>query len=160
MVAAAQHVAPERKLTTIDRAFSLLGGAKILHREVHTTLDAHDMVMRGLPSETLFVLIHKVPVLAQGDALERAIGMSVRTVQRRRKEPAPLSAEQGSRTWSFARIFAHAVEVLGSDKDAQEWMQRPALGLDNRPPIDLLGSAVGAEAVDHYLTRMEYGVYT
>ena len=38
-------------------------------------------------------------------------------------------------------------------------MLAPAIGLDNRRPIDLLSSAAGAEAVENALTRMEYGVY-
>ena len=37
--------------------------------------------------------------------------------------------------------------------------QRPAIGLANRKPLDLLATSVGAEAVSDYLTRLEYGVY-
>ncbi len=39
-------------------------------------------------------------------------------------------------------------------------MLAPAIGLDNRIPIDLLSTTAGVEAVEHYLTRMEYGVYS
>jgi len=32
--------------------------------------------------------------------------------------------------------------------------------LDQRKPIDLLATHVGAEVVEEYLSRIEYGVYT
>ena len=57
------------------------------------------------------------------------------------------------------RSFAHAIAVMGSSEAAEDWMQRPAIGLGNRRPLDLLATAAGAEAVSEYLTRLEYGVY-
>jgi putative toxin-antitoxin system antitoxin component (TIGR02293 family) len=38
-------------------------------------------------------------------------------------------------------------------------MQEPAMGLDNRRPIDLLASPAGVKMVETFLTRLEYGVY-
>ena len=64
--------------------------------------------------------------------------MSVRTYQRRKDTPSkPLSQEQSGRTWKFAEILAKATDVLGSQADAEQWLGRPAIGLDQRRPIDL-----------------------
>ncbi|WP_254684063.1 antitoxin Xre/MbcA/ParS toxin-binding domain-containing protein [Phaeobacter inhibens] len=70
-----------------------------------------------------------------------------------------LSVEQGSRAWRFAGILARASDILGGQA-AEMWILDPAIGLENRRPIDLLASAAGAEAVEDFLTRMEYGIYT
>jgi putative toxin-antitoxin system antitoxin component (TIGR02293 family) len=146
----------------VVRAYKLLGGQKMLRHPVSNSIDAHDLIERGIPAASLMVLIDGVQALSRGDALEKAIGMSIRTFQRRRNDAASssLSAEQSSRAWRFAEILAQAIEVLGSKEAAQEWLLSPAIGLDNRRPIDLLTSVAGAEAVGDYLTRMEYGVYT
>ena len=53
-----------------------------------------------------------------------------------------------------------ATEGFGSREEAPDWLQRPALALDGRRPIDLLRTPTGAEAVGDHLTRLEYGVYT
>jgi putative toxin-antitoxin system antitoxin component (TIGR02293 family) len=87
--------------------------------------------------------------------------MSLRTVQRRRKDAAHshLSPEQSSRTWRFAEVLAQATEVLGSQSAAERWLESPAIGLENRRPLDLLATDAGAEAVRTYLTQIDYGVY-
>ena len=87
--------------------------------------------------------------------------MSLRTLQRKKADKGKdrLSPEQSSRAWRFAELLAQATDVLGDQDAAEAWMLAPAIGLDNRRPIDLLSSAAGAEAVENALTRMEYGVY-
>lgn len=144
------------------RAFYLLGGCKVMNRNVHSSLDAHDLIVEGLPSQALLHLVDGVRVLMMDDVLNKAIGMSLRTLQRHKAEASrkTLSTEQSSRAWRFAEIFAQATDVLGGQQAAETWLLDHTIGLDNRRPIDLLPTAVGAEAVEDYLTRMEYGVYT
>ena len=49
--------------------------------------------------------------------------------------------------------------MLGSQAEAEQWLERPAIGLDRRRPIDLLATPAGIELVEDYLERLEYGVY-
>jgi putative toxin-antitoxin system antitoxin component (TIGR02293 family) len=87
--------------------------------------------------------------------------MSVRTFQRRKGAPAKLlSQEQSGRTWKFAEILARATAVFGAQRQAEQWLERPAIGLDRHRPIDLLATPAGMQLVEDYLTRIEYGVYT
>ena len=86
--------------------------------------------------------------------------MSLRTFQRRKVAPdKPLSQEQSGRTWKFAEILAKATDVFGSQEEAEQWLERPAIGLDQRRPIDLLATPAGIELIEQYLTRLAYGVY-
>ena len=68
--------------------------------------------------------------------------------------------EQSGRTWKLAEILAKATAVLGSKEDAEQWLEKPAIGLDQRKPMDLLATPAGVEMVEDYLGRLEYGVYT
>jgi hypothetical protein len=69
------------------------------------------------------------------------------------------SAAICGRAWKFAEILAKATDVLGTQAEAEQWLERPAIGLDQRRPIDLLGTPAGVELVEDYLERLEYGVY-
>lgn len=52
------------------------------------------------------------------------------------------------------------IGVLGLQKEAEQWLERPAISLNNRRPIDLLTTPAGVELVEDILQRLEYGVYT
>ena len=144
----------------LQRVAALLGGARVLRQEVADAIDAHEMIMRGLPSRALTHLIDELTVLQPTTPLEKAIGMSLRTFQRRKAEKSrPLNPEQSSRTWKFAEILARATAVLGTQEAAEQWLERPAIGLNRKRPIDLLASSAGVEMVETYLGRLEYGVY-
>lgn len=58
-----------------------------------------------------------------------------------------------------ARILDRATAVFGSRLEAEQWLVSPVMGLNQRRPIDLLGTADGAETVEDFLGRVEYGVY-
>jgi len=141
-------------------AAGLLGGATLLKRRIRTRLDVHEVLERGIPSRAFNHLIAHVKTL-DPSAVRKAVGLSVRTVQRRNQTPQkPLSPEQSGRAWKFAEILAKATEVLGGQEAAEDWLNRPAVGLDQRRPLELLSTAVGAEMVERLLGRIEYGVYT
>ena len=138
----------------------LLGGRRLLGRSVDSPLDAHAMLLDGLPGQALAHFIQNLAVLQMTPALERAMGMSLRTFQRRRDAPAmPLNAEQSGRTWTFATVLAKAIAVFGSQEAAERWLERPATGLDRQRPLDLLATPAGVELVEDFLQRLEYGVY-
>ena len=71
----------------------------------------------------------------------------------------PLRPEQSGRTWKFAEILAKATAVLGSQEEAEQWLERPAIGLNQRRPIDLLATPAGVEMIEDFLERLEFGVY-
>ena len=147
----------------IGRTVKLLGGQRILHRRVRSRLEAHDLLREGLPGHVLQHLMNHVAIfrLPQHGSLEKAVGISLRTYQRRKDAlDKPLSPEQSGRTWKFAEILGRATELFGSQAEAEEWLERPAMALEQRKPIDLLSTPAGVETVQDHLTRLEHGVYT
>jgi uncharacterized protein (DUF2384 family) len=79
-------------------------------------------------------LITALPGLDEREVI-KVLGISDRTLQRQRKTPMkPMPAPLAS-------------EVFGSQEKAEEWLNKPAMGLDGQRPID-------------FLTRLDYGVYS
>jgi len=144
---------------TFHSVVELLGGSRVFRKALTSRLDAHDLILRGLPSAALLHLTNHVVFLREEADFWRAIGMSVRTLQRRREEPRPLSEEQGGRTWKFAEVLARAIRVFGSQEEAERWLKSNVLPLSNRRPIDLLATPTGVEMVETLLTQLEHGVY-
>lgn len=144
----------------LQKIEALLGGSRILSRRLTNALDAHELLLHGLPASALDHLVGTLVVMGKNESLEKAVGMSLRTWQRRKDTPSkPLSQEQSGRAWKFAEILAKATDIFGSQAEAEQWLERPAVGLDQRRPIDLLGTPAGVELVEDHLDRLEYGVY-
>ena len=118
------------------------------------------MLLSGLPSRALSHLVENLVFLRLDDFFAKAIGMSYRTYQRHTSTSVKqLNPEQSGRTWKLAEILTKAVSVFGSKEEAEQWLERPAIGLNQRKPIDLLATPAGVELVEDFLVRLEYGVY-
>jgi putative toxin-antitoxin system antitoxin component (TIGR02293 family) len=145
--------------SSVQVATELLGGRRVLHRQVTTEEDAHELVLRGIPAEAMAKLFAGVVSLSS-HVLLTAIGVSERSFARRKATPKTrLPVDESERLWRFAEVLAHATRVFGSQAEAEQWLDRPAIGLDHRKPIDLLRTHPGARLVSEYLTRIEHGVY-
>ena len=144
----------------LEDVSTLLGGRAVLGSMIESELEAHELLHRGLPRGALTSLIeklHDIPVIEVSEAL----GMSLRTLQRHKSTPVELlDVQQSGRAWRFAEILAKATRALGSQDEAEQWLKRPAIGLDQQRPIDLLTTPAGVKLVEDYLGRLEYDVYT
>ena len=150
--------APETH-SSAQLAAEFLGGPRVLHRKVVSDEDAHDLVLQRIPAAAMVKLFTAVTTLPTHLVLG-AIGVSERSYARRKAAPKTrLPVNESERLWRFAEILAHATRVFGSQAEAEKWLDRPAIGLDQRKPIDLLKTHPGARLVEEYLTRIEHGVY-
>jgi putative toxin-antitoxin system antitoxin component (TIGR02293 family) len=138
----------------------LLGGPQVLKQSIRSKLDVHEAILKGIPGGALVFMVEHAKTMKPAD-VTRAVGVSLRTVQRRTKAPTTrLNQEQSGRTWKFAEILAKATEVFGDQTEAESWLAKPAMALDERRPVDLLASPAGVEMVEQLLGRLEHGVYT
>ena len=139
---------------------SLLGDENFVRVSLHSKVDVHRILARGLPRSALNRLITNTEVLRNDDFLQKAIGLSMRTSQRHKSAPdAPLSEVQSGRAWKFAEVLSQATEVFGTQQAAERWLTEPALALEQNRPIDLLTTQTGTEQVQNLLVQLEYCVY-
>jgi putative toxin-antitoxin system antitoxin component (TIGR02293 family) len=136
--------------------------SELLHlTSTGTLLDMHKQLSEGLEVRSVKHLIGNLSAIPKDEALA-AFGVSWRTIERkaRKARKKPLSPEQSGRVFKFAEVLAKATDVFGSQEKAEAWLSRPAVGLNQQRPIDLLATAAGVELVESFLTRLDYGVYS
>lgn len=154
------HLADE----SVQRLYSLscryLGGTKFWRHRPASRSDVHAAIVEGVPYGSLIFLVSQVQGLQEGD-VAKVLGVSTRTLRRQSEAPdKPMPADLASKAWLFAETLAKATEIFGGKEEAERWMSRPASGLDGRRPVELLQTVQGAELVNDFLTRLEYGVYS
>ena len=61
--------------------------------------------------------------------------------------------------FQFAKVLEHATTVFGTQRLAEEWLDRPCKHLAGNVPLDLIDNSLGFQVVEDYLERVELGVY-
>ncbi len=136
----------------------VLGGRKVLGKTVKKPDELAQLVRKGLPVGSVTALAEKLTI--SNASLSRQLGIPQRTMTRRLSEKSRLTAAESDRTVRLARIFANAVEMIGDQTKAVQWLGTPNRALGGARPLDELDTDVGARRVEDILGRIAYGVYS
>jgi putative toxin-antitoxin system antitoxin component (TIGR02293 family) len=120
-----------------------------------SAVKAAELVRSGLKFKGIYKLAGVTALTME--ELQQALDIPARTFSRRKAEKR-FSSEESERLLRLARIVAHAQEVLGDEQAVHGWLTTSNRSLGGRVPLSLLGSELGAEAVDDVLGRIDYGV--
>ena len=135
-----------------------LGGEAVLGRPVVSGGAMAELVREGLPAEALFLLAKKLD-LRQAE-ISAKIGIPLRTLTRRMARHARLTAAESDRTVRLAQVYSTAVDTLGSEDKATQWLKTPNRALRGTRPLDQLDTDPGVREVEDLLGRIAYGVYS
>lgn len=141
-------------MSAID-VVEVLGGRKVLKGRISNAVDLHEKARAGLPYEA-FDSVRMALRLTREEAA-KAIGLPERTLVRRKKEKK-FSPPESDRLLRLARVAALAVEILGTEEKASQWMKKVNLALGSRTPFALLDTDAGAKAVENVLWQIAYGM--
>lgn len=132
-----------------------LGGRKILGRSVRSLEQLREQVRDGLPYASVEALGHKLR-LKKSEAAA-LMHLPERTLARRKKQNK-LRPDESDRLFRVARIQALAVEALGSEDKAAEWLRRPNRALNGHSPLEWLDTDLGTRQVEDILGRIQHGI--
>jgi putative toxin-antitoxin system antitoxin component (TIGR02293 family) len=136
----------------------VLGGRKVLGKAVRTPDELAQLVREGLPAIAIAALAGKLNLA--NTAVSRKLGIPQRTLTRRLSQRSRLTSAESDRAVRLARVYANAVEMIGDESKAVEWLQTPNRALSGERPLDQLDTDIGARAVEDVLGRIAYGVYS
>lgn len=89
--------------------------------------------------------------------LAQAIGISVRTLTRRRRQ-GKFAQEESDRLYRLARLFERAATVFTSEDEARLWFHQPQWGLGGASPLAYSQTDPGAQEVETLLERIDIGI--
>lgn len=130
---------------------------KVLYGKTKPAYHPIMALRKGLPLGTLGHVSDSLKMTE--DELLPIIGLSTRTVQRRRKAHKPLDLIESDRLYRLAKIQARATEVFEDKDTAVDWLKSDNRALGDKP-LNLLDTEAGTDLVERVLTRIEHGVYS
>jgi putative toxin-antitoxin system antitoxin component (TIGR02293 family) len=137
---------------------NILGGRKVLSKRINNSNDLKTLTRKGLPAGSVVALAGKLRV--GNGAISRTLHIPQRTLTRRMSEGSRLTPAESDRTVRMARVFAHAIEMIGDEEKAVAWLSTPNRAFGGEKPLDQLDTDTGARAVEDILGRIAYGVYS
>jgi len=140
----------------LARVSSVLGGRRVLRRNLKNNLELVDCVRAGLA----YGSFEAVAKRSQLTAAESALLVPTRTLARRKRD-GTLDVASGERVVRLARMTARALEVFDDDEEAMSrWLRTPLRALGGVTPLSLVDTDLGAQEVLDVLGRIEEGVFS
>lgn len=113
---------------------------------------------QGFPYATLERVREKTDLPLE--RLAGAIGLSPRTLTRRKKEKR-LTAAESDRLVTLTRLLSQALALFeGQKASAWRWFTQPNRALGNLTPLEMAATETGAREVEHLIGRLEHGVFS
>ena len=130
--------------------------AAVLHDESVVSPPLVGRIRDGLPFSEFRALLELLAI-PEVD-LGRLLGISPATLNRR-KNARRLGTLESERVVRFGRLFGIAMEVLGTEEAAREWLKIPNPGTGGESPLSYADTEFGAREVENVLGRLDHGVF-
>ena len=134
------------------------GLSKLLGKQVANSLQLVNFIERGFSFQILdrFQRHSGLPM----ERLAATIGISPRTLSRRKKEKK-LSSSESDRLVSISRLFALTVELFeGNKEQGNRWFLNQNRALGNLSPLEMAATETGSREVENLIGRLEHGVFS
>jgi putative toxin-antitoxin system antitoxin component (TIGR02293 family) len=144
-------------LLELQEVSRILGGKRVLRKEIHSSLDFIELSDRGVPKSALTNLANYLGLSLR--QMAQLLPISERTLQRYRAGKLFDSAVS-EQILHIAEVAAKGAEVFEDKENFLSWLNKPNPSLAREAPINLLKSRFGANLVLEELGRMEHGVFS
>ncbi|OFY94842.1 MAG: hypothetical protein A2491_17890 [Bacteroidetes bacterium RIFOXYC12_FULL_35_7] len=91
------------------------------------------------------------------DVISNWLNVSTRTFRSYRLPNSKFKENIKEQILLLLSLIRHGIEVLGSTKDFDNWLNTPNYFFDNRTPISFLNTVTGIRFVDDRISAIEYG---
>ncbi|HEX5726782.1 MAG TPA: antitoxin Xre/MbcA/ParS toxin-binding domain-containing protein [Longimicrobiaceae bacterium] len=133
----------------------ILGGRRVLKREVRSLGDLQEVVADGLPVGALDEAVAYVGATRKEAEQLKDLLVPRATRGRRRAALKPAESERVER---LARVMALAEQVWEDRNDARAFLTAAHPLLDGRAPLELARTELGARQVEELLWKLEYSL--
>ncbi len=132
----------------------ILGGRRVLQRDVATLADLERVVIDGLPIGSLDETARYVAADRKAAAAikDRLVPRATRSRRQR------LKLAESERVARLARIMALAEFVWEGKEDARTFMSEPHALFGDQTPLALAETELGARRVEDLLMKLEYSL--
>lgn len=140
----------------VEKIASVLGGRRVLGRQVSTMRELDDLVREGMPKGALDFFVNGLGKSKNG---EIAVSLRNKIVPRATYNRVDRFNLQVSETTErMARLYAMALAVFAEPEAAVHFMTSPHPELDDRAPFEAALTEIGGREVEEVIERGLHGL--
>lgn len=89
--------------------------------------------------------------------LAEIVDLNLKTIHKYQSQKIKFSPARSELMLKLVALYHKGVAVFGERQSFLNWLSRPAFGIDNRLPLDLIKTSDGISLIDEELDRIRYG---
>ena len=113
------------------------------------------LALQGVPATRFFEIADLTGY--KREQLAEVFDTSLKTFQRYEREQKKLNPQDSEKVLKIMALFQTGESVFGSAGAFRRWMDKPAYGLGNQIPFELLHTSGGIDLIMDEVMRIEYG---
>lgn len=132
--------------------------AAIYHRyghDIDSTLTIALKAAEGLKAQALYDF-ERISGLSKL-AVAKFLHVTSRSLSRYMEEDRKLDSAKSESLLKLIALYKKGTDVLGSKDEFNSWLAKPAFGLRNMVPFQLMETSSGIDLIDEELDRIAYG---
>jgi putative toxin-antitoxin system antitoxin component (TIGR02293 family) len=140
-----------------EKIAEVLGGRRVLGRNVKTMRDLDAIVRKGIPKSALDNLLSRIAPAPEGKELSVELRHKIvprATYQRVER----FNLQVSETTERLARLYAMAATAFEDPEAARRFLMTPHPELENRAPFDAALTEIGGRAVEEVIERGLHGL--
>ena len=128
----------------------------LLNKYENTIKDNFAIVAHSMGGVDIDVFLDLVAIsgLSEQELAENIVGISLETIQENDTKLNPRNSEM---TLKMLVLYKKGIEMFGEIDSFNRWLLKPAFGLGNQIPYNLLNTVTGIDLIFEELIRIEYG---
>ena len=143
---------------SVQKIMDGLGGNRFSKRQGQHEFDLIELGQEGLPMESIAFLQNNFGLTNK--EMSHILSISESTYQRRIRAKAKLTQDETEKAISLAEVYEKGMEVFENKEDLEYWLNSRVLALQQKKPIDLLGSMIGRKQIMNVLNALLYGLFS
>jgi len=126
-----------------------------LNSTIHSLFDLSESVIHGLPKKVLQFTVKR---LTKDSAVAKVISDKLVPPATFKRRKGALNTQESERIERLARVYATALDIWGNEDDARQFLFTPHTLLNQKKPVDMAFTELGARQVEQILEKLRYGL--
>jgi len=121
--------------------------------------DDYSIVMnslKGVKANVFFDLV-SIAGLKKNQLADDVFRVSLKTITRYQKDNKRLDPRNSELVLKLIALYRKGIEIFGEIESFNRWLNKPAFGLGDQIPYQLMNTSTGIDLIFEELVRIEFG---